>query len=118
MPYTYDPYSGQYIVQPGDTLYRISRIVGLPVRSLIYFNPRLMANPNLIYPGQIIRIPPQTFIMTYTVKPGDTLFSILQEYNKSAEYTLSFYDLLGYNPQIINPNLIYPGMEIVMPEIF
>ena len=47
--------------------------------------------------------------MTYVVQPGDTLFKIAQKFNTSIDFILST------NPQITNPNLIYPGDTIVIP---
>lgn len=45
----------RYIVNPGDTLYRISRLYGVPVTRIILTNH--IVNPNLIYPGQSLTIP-------------------------------------------------------------
>lgn len=42
----------------------------------------------------------------YTVKSGDTLLSIARIYK------LSLQDILALNPQISDPNLIFPGQEI------
>jgi spore coat assembly protein SafA len=44
------------IVQPGDTLWKFSRRYGVPLDELIRANPQL-PNPDLIYPGQRVRIP-------------------------------------------------------------
>lgn len=45
---------GRYVVKKGDTLWRISRRYGVTVRYLV--NKNGISNPNLIYPGQIIKI--------------------------------------------------------------
>jgi len=45
----------------------------------------------------------------YTVKRGDTLWGIARRYG----VTLS--SLIAANPQIKNPNLIYPGNEVRLP---
>ena len=47
--------------------------------------------------------------MTYVVQPGDTLFIIAQRFNTTVNIILSL------NPQITNPNLIYPGQIIRIP---
>ncbi|SDG99679.1 LysM peptidoglycan-binding domain-containing protein [Desulfosporosinus hippei] len=47
--------------------------------------------------------------MNYIVQAGDTLFKIAQTYNTSVEA------ILAINPQITNPNLIYPGQIILIP---
>ena len=45
----------------------------------------------------------------YTVRKGDTLWAIARE--QGAELT----DLIAANPQIKNPNRIYPGDEVYLP---
>lgn len=47
--------------------------------------------------------------MTYTIQTGDTLYKIAQNFNTSVDFILSI------NPQITNPNLIYPGQIITIP---
>jgi len=47
--------------------------------------------------------------MTYIVQSGDTLYKIAQKFKTSVDFILST------NPQITNPNLIYPGDTIVIP---
>jgi spore coat assembly protein SafA len=46
---------------------------------------------------------------TYIVKKGDTLWDIAQRFG------VSLQELLKANPQIKNPDLIYPGQEIRIP---
>ena len=46
--------------------------------------------------------------LTYTVVPGDNLYTISHNYNSTVENVLKF----NYIP---NPNLIYPGQKIVIP---
>ena len=45
----------------------------------------------------------------YTVKKGDTLWGIAKRYG------VSLTALIAANPQIKNPNLIYPGNRVNMP---
>lgn len=47
---------------------------------------------------------------TYTVKKGDSLWSIARSHK------VSLKDLIAANPQIKNPNLIYPGQKITIPS--
>ena len=44
-----------YVVKAGDTLWEIARRHGTTVQRIIELNPRL--NPDLIYPGDVIRLP-------------------------------------------------------------
>lgn len=45
----------------------------------------------------------------YTVRKGDTLWGIAKRYG------VALTDLIAANPQIKNPNLIYPGNEVIIP---
>lgn len=80
-----------YEVKQGDTLYGIARKYGITVNDIMKLN--YFENTNL-YPGQVIRIPEMYFDMdnmnlpnyiNYTVKPGDTLYSIARKNNISIE---------------------------------
>ena len=46
---------------------------------------------------------------TYTVRKGDTLWGIAKKYG------VTLTALITANPQIRNPNLIYPGDEVKLP---
>lgn len=98
-----------YTVQPGDTLSGIAAAYNTTYQHLADING--IANPNLIYPGQVLTIsgggasaPQQT---VYTVQPGDTLSGI------AAAYGTTYQRLAAVNG-ISNPNLIYPGQQIVL----
>ena len=45
----------------------------------------------------------------YTVRKGDTLWGI------AGRYGVALTDLIAANPQIKNPNLIYPGDRVRIP---
>lgn len=103
------PSTVTYTVQPGDTLSGIAAAYNTTYQHLADING--IANPNLIYPGQVLTIsgggasaPQQT---VYTVQPGDTLSGI------AAAYGTTYQRLAAVN-DISNPNLIYPGQQIVI----
>lgn len=113
-----------YTVQPGDTMYFISHRFGVTLESLIAANPQV-SNPNLIYPGQVLCIPrmappphpvPPPYPVPcpggfhYTVQPGDTMYTIAQKFN------VSLAALMAANPQVRDPNYIYPGQVICIPN--
>ena len=92
-----------YVVQYGDTLSKIAREYGTTVATLASINN--IQNVNLIYVGQIIKIPSSSYDMShrlYVVKRGDTLWGI------SRRFGVSIARIVMLN-RIANPNLIYPG---------
>ncbi len=103
----------RYTIKRGDTLSQIANRYGTTVAELAGINQ--IADPNLIYPGQIITIPTDSSILgnetrctgkiIYTVKRGDTLWGIANRYG------ITVSQLVSIN-QISNPNLIYPGEKI------
>lgn len=103
-----------YTVQPGDYLSKIAQQHGVSLDALIAANPQIK-NPNLIVPGQQLKIPGEGARAVqkssrYTVKPGDTMSSI------AAKNGVSLAALIAANPQIKNPNLIFPGQKIELPS--
>jgi tyrosinase len=103
-----------YEVQPGDTLFLITRRFGVTVADILVANPQI-ASPEAIFPGQIIGIPapgptpPPTPGISYIVQPGDTLAAVAGRFGVSQEA------LLAANLQITDPNLIFPGQFITIP---
>lgn len=100
-----------YTVQRGNTLSQIASTYGVSVSHIVEINN--IANPNLIYPGQKLRITESTNTNLnpviqnnfYTVQTGDTLSGIARRYGISTQY------LVRLNG-IRNPNLIYPGQML------
>ena len=115
-PTTCPPGTFSYTVQPGDSMWKIAQRFGVPLDALIAANPQI-PNPSLIFPGQIVCVPtttpppttcpPGTF--SYTVQPGDSMFTIAQRFG------VSLNALIAANPQIPNPNLIFPGQIVCVP---
>lgn len=100
------------IVQPGDTLLELSRKYNVPYHRLLAANPQI-TNPSLIYPGQVVILPtaPQRTPapeVQRVVRPGDTMFNIAREFG------IPLNQLIALNPQVNDPNLIYPGMILTI----
>lgn len=95
-----------YTVQAGDTLSGIASKYGTTYQELARINN--IANPNVIYPGQVIKINGGTVEKTYTVKSGDTLSGIANKYGTT------WQNIYNNNRDIIgsNPNLIKPGQVL------
>ncbi len=108
------PNTFAYIVQPGDTMFLIARRFGISLDALINANPQI-PNPNQIIPGQKLCVPilPSPICppgsTQYTVKPGDTMFLIARRFG------VSLNNLIRANPQISDPNRIFPGQTICIP---
>ena len=101
-------YIKTYIVQSGDTLTSIAKKFNTTVDKIALLNN--ITNPNLIYPGQILKIETSinssirgyNFNTMYTVQKGDTLLGI------SRKLDVDYKELIQKN-DITNPNLIYTG---------
>lgn len=96
----------EYTVKSGDTLWGIAEMYRTSVSAIVSENG--IANPNLIYPGEVLRItladnvPSSEMNNTYLVRRGDTLWGIAQMYRTSVAR-------LAAMNNISDPNLIYPG---------
>jgi LysM repeat protein len=111
-----------HVVQRGETLFQISQNYGTTVSAVLQVNPQI-ANPNLIYPGELIIIPVLAPIPptgpglpipptgdpaagTYVILPGDTLSRI------AARFGTTVQALLQLNPQIVNPGILEAGRTL------
>jgi len=96
----------EYTVVAGDTIYGIARRFGVTPQSIIDLNN--LANPNLIIPSQrlLINVPDGT--KTYTVQPGDTLYSIAQRTGVTVDQIVRLNN-------IPDPNRIFPGQTLILP---
>lgn len=106
-----------HTVAPGENLFRIGLKYGMSWIPLAVYND--ISNPNIIYTGQVLRIPggqapptesaPEEATYTnYTVKPGDTVYKISRAFGVSAQEIVEANGL-------VNPNLIYAGQVLKIP---
>lgn len=104
-----------YTIRPGDTLFTLSQRFNVPVQAIIAANPGI--DPNNLQIGQVICIPQATPAplppcpngFYYTIRPGDTLFSIGQRFNVSVQA------IIAANPGI-DPNNLQVGQIICIPR--
>jgi uncharacterized YkwD family protein/spore coat assembly protein SafA len=72
-----------------------------------------MKRKNLLVLLFVLMFSTNVFAQTqvYTVKSGDTMWKI------AVKYEVGISEIISANPQIKNPNLIYPGQKINIPKI-
>lgn len=112
--------SNVYVVQKGDSLYSIASKYGITVDELKSANN---LTSNLLTVGQILKIPQTTPEVTppgeyivYTVKSGDTLYKIANQYGVSVNDIIEFNQLpstvLSVNQQLLIPTIPNTGNNI------
>lgn len=117
-PPTAAPSGDTYIVQRGDTLFRIARRFNTSVTALAAANG--VANPSLILVGQSLVIPsggvapsptdtPPPTEEGYTVQRGDSLYKIAARFNTTVA------ELIRLN-NLANPNIIIPGQVLAISQ--
>ena len=94
-----------YVVKSGDTVHQIARRYSTSADAIIFANQ--LQNPNALSVGQALVIPNSE--PRHAVNRGDTLYSIARRYD------VSLSRLIAANPQIANPNRIYPGQTVAIP---
>ena len=101
-----------YTVKPGDTLYGISNQYGVSVTELAELNGIKGSSLGV---GTVLKIPvtsgtnPNNMFM-YTVKRGDTLYSIATKYNTTPQNIIN----LNY----LKSTTITPGQVLRIPEMY
>jgi LysM repeat protein len=102
-----------YRTQSGDTMSGIAAKFGVTLSALEAANPQI-TDPDKIFPNELLHVPgsPEPahdvvpvppVVITYVVRPGDTMASIAEAHG------MSLATLEAANPQVTNPNVIHPG---------
>ena len=116
-----------YIVQAGDTLWKIARKYNCSITEIMVANSDRIKNPNRIHAGWQLKIPQSGAPITggtpdavlpenkksgiYIVRQGDTLWKIARKYGCSVA------EIISLNRELIrNPALIYSGWELKVPQ--
>lgn len=100
-----------YTVKSGDTLSGIAARFGTTYQKIAADNG--IANPNIIHPGQVLKINSGGSVQTnntgrtYIVKSGDTLSGIAAKFGTN-------YQKIARDNNIANPNIIYPGQKLII----
>lgn len=91
-----------HVLQPGETLYGLSRKYNLPLSAILERNK--IKDSSKIKAGEKIIIP-----NTYTIKDGDTLYGISRKFGISVE------DLMRLN-SLTKTSIIKPGDVLIIPR--
>ncbi len=78
-----------YKVLPADNLQKIAARYDLRPETILWANPKLESNPDLLWPGQQLIIPPVDGVM-HVVRTGDTLSTLAVKYKVSVEEIVEF----------------------------
>ena len=108
--YDNTPSYSTYTVVSGDTLSGIGAKLGVNWKDIASLNG--IGSPYTIYPGQVLKISGGNSApakVTYTVKSGDTLSGIASKYGTTVNAIASANG-------ISNPNLIYAGQVLTIPQ--
>jgi nucleoid-associated protein YgaU len=105
-------------VQPGDSLWKLAEQNlghGLRWRDLLAANPGIL-DPNHIVAGAQLYLPatvtPFGVATKFTVRPGDTLWTIAQaQFGRASAWSC----IAQANPAIRDANRIYPGQSLTLP---
>ncbi|WP_405007501.1 LysM peptidoglycan-binding domain-containing protein [Kitasatospora purpeofusca] len=108
------PGATTHTVAAGDTLSAIAARWGVGLDAVVNANPQVV-NPDRIEVGQVIGLPAAiagaSAAPVHTVVPGDTLWDL------AACYRVTLEALIAANAATVaNPDLIYPGQAIVIPD--
>ncbi len=108
-----------YTVKSGDTLYKIANQYGVSVNDIIEFNQlpssSLSINQQLLIPTGTTTPPSQDNNVTYTVRAGDSLWKIANQYGITVDELIQANNLTNTTLKI-GDVLIIPG-RIEEPEI-
>ena len=97
----------EYIVQKGDSLWKIAQIFNVGVNDLINYNN---LNNSTIYVGDKILIPTNNIVTDtiYVVKPGDTLYAISRRYNIPIDSIIALNNLQS--------TILFPNQQLIIPK--
>ena len=71
--------------------------------------PRFLAA--ILLAAGLLTIPAQAASLSHTVAPGDTMWKL------AVRYQVGTSEIIQANPQISDPNLIYPGQVLQIPQL-
>jgi len=99
-----------YTVQPGDTLFGIALLFNLAPETVLWANPDLKDNPDLMNVGMVLDVPPLDGVV-HVVQDDDTLESIAEKYKVQVDAIVNaeWNSLRQGQKPIAGQHLIVPG---------
>lgn len=98
-----------YTIQPGDSMSSIAASFGLAETTLLWNNPEVSADPDLLFVGGTLLVPSVDGVV-YNVTLGDTLNGIAGYYGVTSD------DIVSYAPNGLNSaDDLIDGMTLVIP---
>ncbi|MBU0531670.1 M23 family metallopeptidase [Patescibacteria group bacterium] len=95
-----------YVVQDGDTISSISQGFGISTSTVLWANN--LGAFSYIRPGDELKIPPTSGVL-HTVKSGDTLIKLANEYEADEEKILNYNKLASADDLVIGEEIMVPG---------
>ncbi len=102
----------QYSVQPGDSVVSVATSFGISPQTIMMENK--LDTTSVIKPGQELTILPITGI-TYTLKEGDTLESILNKYKVSEDDFLDANNIESFDDLDVGATVVIPLDNVTVP---
>lgn len=121
----------KYTVQAGDTISDIAAEFDVSADSVLWANPKLEDNPDMLSIGQVLNIPPTTGVL-YTVQTGDTVQKIAAKFktaktsaDKLVDNTINFefnqelHDLKGPDYKLVAGQflMVPSGVKPYIPKV-
>ncbi|NPA92782.1 MAG: peptidoglycan DD-metalloendopeptidase family protein [Chloroflexi bacterium] len=101
----------EYTVEMGDSLFGIARHFGITPETLLWANYGVLRdNPDMLAPGQELKIPPVNGVY-YKWKEGDTFESVAREFHAEPRDIIEF---VGNHIDPLNPK-VEPGQWVMVP---
>lgn len=109
VPYKFNSSENYYVVKNGDTLWSIARRYGLTINEIKNANN---LDNNTLSIGQTLYLPVKELtkeeVSIYTVKPGDTLYSISKKYNITIDRLKALNNLTN--------NILSVGQKLIVSD--
>jgi murein DD-endopeptidase MepM/ murein hydrolase activator NlpD len=99
-----------YTVRPNDTVWGIAQAFGIEVETIMWANPEVESEPDLLSVGQVLTILPVNGVY-YTVKAGDTVDKLAKTYKTTKEKIVG----LALNG-LADPYTLVAGQKVVLPD--